>query len=69
MAPRNTPPALVDRLNRDIVKVLRDPVNQDRFASLGLDVIASTPAEFGADVASEVVRWAKVVKAANIKAE
>ena len=69
MAPRNTPPALVDRLNRDIVKVLRDPVNQDRFASLGLDVIASTPAEFGADVASEVARWAKVVKAANIKVE
>jgi tripartite-type tricarboxylate transporter receptor subunit TctC len=34
-----------------------------------LDVIASTPAEFGADVASEVVRWAKVVKAANIKVE
>lgn len=69
MSARNTPPAIVDKIYRDVVKVLRDPVNQDRFASLGLEVIASTPAEFGADVVSEVARWAKVVKAANIKAE
>jgi tripartite-type tricarboxylate transporter receptor subunit TctC len=69
MSARNTPQPIVDKLHRDMVKVLRDPANQDRFASLGLDVIASTPAEFGADVASEVVRWAKVVKAANIKVE
>lgn len=69
MSARNTPPAIVEKIHRDVVKVLRDPVNQDRFASLGLEVIASTPAEFAADVASEVTRWAKVVKAANIKAE
>lgn len=69
VAPRNTPSAIIDKLHRDVVKVLRDPANQDRFASLGLEVIASTPAEFGADLVSEVARWAKVVKAANIKAE
>jgi len=69
MSARNTPQPIVDKLHRDMVKVLRDPANQDRFASLGLDVIASTPAEFGADVASEVARWSKVVKAANIKVE
>ncbi len=69
MTARNTPQPIVDKLHRDMVKVLRDPANQDRFASLGLDVIASTPAEFGADVANEVARWAKVVKAANIKVE
>ena len=40
-----------------------------RFTSLGLEIIASTPAEFREAIASEVKRWARVVKEADIKAE
>ncbi len=69
VAPARTPMPIVDKLAADIGRILRDPANQDRFAAMGLEVIASTPNEFGEAIASEMQRWAKVVKAANIKAE
>ena len=50
-------------------RILRDPASQERFAVLGLEIIASTPQEFRASIESEIQRWAKVVKEANIKAE
>ena len=69
LAPRRTPKPLVDRLATEIGRILRDPANQDRFASMGLDIIASTPQEFGDTLTAEIKRWAKVVQDANIKAE
>jgi tripartite-type tricarboxylate transporter receptor subunit TctC len=69
VAPARTPKPIVDKLAADIDRILRDPANQDRFASMGLEVIASSPSEFRDAIASEIQRWAKVVKAANIKAE
>ena len=69
VAPRGTPKALIDKLAGETRRILRDPANQERFATLGLDIIASTPEEFGAAIKSEIERWAKVVKEANIKAE
>lgn len=69
LAPRGTPRPIVDKLAGEIRRVLRDPSNQDRLTALGLEVIASTPDEFRRDIASEIARWAKVVKEANIKAE
>lgn len=69
LAPRRTPKALVDRLATEIGRILRDPANQDRFAAMGLDIIASTPQEFRDTLTSEIKRWAKVVQDANIKAE
>ncbi len=69
LGPRGTPRPIVDKLAAEIRRILRDPGNQERFASLGLEVIASTPEEFRAAIASEVQRWAKVVKDANVKAE
>jgi tripartite-type tricarboxylate transporter receptor subunit TctC len=69
LAPRHTPRPIIDKLAADIGHVLRDPGNQERLASSGLEVIASTPEEFRATIGSEIQRWAKVVKDANIKAE
>jgi len=66
---RNTPKPVVDKLAGEITRILRDPANQERFSSLGLEIIASTPAEFREAIASEVKRWAKVVKEADIKVE
>ena len=69
LAPRRTPRPLVDKLQSEISRILRDPAHQERFSSMGLDIIASTPQEFGEAMASEIKRWAKVVRDANIKAE
>ena len=69
VAPARTPKPIVDKLAAEITRILKDSGNQDRFAAMGLEVIASTPDEFRAAIASEIQRWAKVVKAANIKAE
>ena len=69
VAPRNTPKPVIDKLAGEIQRILRDPANQERFTALGLEVIASTPAEFREGIAAEVTRWAKVVKDADIKAE
>ena len=69
LAPRRTPKALVDKLAAEIGRTLRDPANQERFAAMGLEIIASSPQEFGDALTSEIKRWAKVVQDANIKAE
>jgi tripartite-type tricarboxylate transporter receptor subunit TctC len=69
LAPRGTPKAIVEKLHAEITRVLRHPDNQVRFASMGLEIIASSPQEFRSALASEIERWANVVKAANIKAE
>jgi tripartite-type tricarboxylate transporter receptor subunit TctC len=69
LAPRGTPRTIVEKLNGEIARILRSSDNQDRIASMGLEVIASTPEEFRSALVSEIERWGKVVKAANIKAE
>ena len=69
LAPHGTPKPIVDKLSGEIRRILRDPASQERFAVLGLEIIASTPQEFRASIESEIQRWAKVVKEANIKAE
>ena len=69
LAPHRTPRPIVDKLAAEIGRTLRDPGNQERFASMGLEVVASTPEEFREAIASEIRRWAKVVKEANISAE
>ena len=69
LAPHGTPKPIVDKLSGEMRRILRDPANQERFATLGLEIIASTPEEFRTAIAAEIQRWAKVVKEANIKAE
>jgi tripartite-type tricarboxylate transporter receptor subunit TctC len=68
-APKNTPPEIVERLNREINAGLADPQIGQRFAELGGTPMLMTPTEFGKFVADETDKWAKVVRAANLKAE
>jgi len=68
-APINTPAEIVDRLNREINATLADPRMKARFADLGVSVLPGSPADFGKLLADETEKWAKVVRAANIKAE
>jgi len=67
-APRNTPIEIIDRLNREI-NALADPRIRARIADLGNAPLALSPAEYGKLLAEETEKWAKVIRAANIKAE
>ena len=69
LAPRGTPKALVDKLATDIGRVLKNADSQARLDAMGVEVIASSPEEFRKAIVSEIQRWAKVVKEANIKPE
>src|SRR5262249_43743605 len=68
-APRGTPPEIVEKLNQAVNAGLADPKLQARLAELGGEPMPMTPAEFGKLVAEETEKWAKVIRAANIKAE
>ena len=68
-APRNTPPEIVETLNREINAGLADTRIRDRLADLGGTVIAGSAADFGAFIADDAAKWAKVVKFANVKPE
>jgi tripartite-type tricarboxylate transporter receptor subunit TctC len=63
---RGTPAAIVTRLNREINAGLADPTVKKRLADVATTPIVFTPAEFGAYVASEIDKWAEVVRAAHI---
>jgi tripartite-type tricarboxylate transporter receptor subunit TctC len=68
-APRNTPSAIVEKLNKEIIASLADPKLKARLADLGAEPMPMTPAEFQKLVAEETDKWGKVVKFAGIKAE
>jgi tripartite-type tricarboxylate transporter receptor subunit TctC len=68
-APKNTPTEIIDRLNKEITAGVADPKIKARFADLGGTPLALTPAEFGKLLADETAKWAKVIRAANIKPE
>jgi tripartite-type tricarboxylate transporter receptor subunit TctC len=67
--PRGLPAELVTLWNTEINRILRLPEIRERFASVGLEPQGGTPDEFARLLRSEVDRWAKVVKAAGVKAE
>lgn len=60
--PAKTPAAAISRLNAEVVKVLNAADVRERFASLGVEPISSTPEEMEAYVKAELARWSKVVK-------
>jgi tripartite-type tricarboxylate transporter receptor subunit TctC len=68
-APAGTPPAVVDKINKDIMAVLQTSEVKERFANLGVEPMPMTPAEFTKFVHTEIDDSAKVIKAAGIKAQ
>jgi tripartite-type tricarboxylate transporter receptor subunit TctC len=67
--PRNTPTAIIDKLNREINAALADPKIKARVADLGAAVYPGSPADFSKLVAEETQKWAKVVKSAGLRPE
>jgi tripartite-type tricarboxylate transporter receptor subunit TctC len=68
-APHGTSPEIIARLNREINAGLADPATRARLAAVGTTPIFHTPESFGAYIASEVVKWAKVIKASGARPE
>ena len=63
------PQPVVQRLNAEFVKALQQPDLRQRLASQGAEPLTSTPEEFAAYLRAEIDKWAKVVKAAGMKAD
>ena len=64
-----TPREIVNRLNAEMVKVLTSTEVKERFGRMGVEVVAGSPEHFSTFLKSEVERWAKVVREANIKSD
>jgi tripartite-type tricarboxylate transporter receptor subunit TctC len=69
VAPAGTPPAVVERLHKELAVILTSEETKKRLAAEGAEAVQMSSAEFGTFVANETVKWGRVVKEANIKAE
>ena len=69
LVPAGTPKEIVVRLNTEVARILRSPETAERLYSFGAEAIDNTPEEFAAYIGAEFVKWAKVVKAAGLRAE
>ena len=69
LVPAGTPQDIITLLHREIVKTLALPDMKERLATLGLEPVGNSPEEFTAQMKIEMEKWAKVIRAAKIKAE
>ena len=68
LAPAGTPADIVNKLNAEIVGILKQPETNERLSQEGAEPVGNTPAQFGAHIKSEIEKWRKVIRAAGIKA-
>jgi len=69
LAPARTPPAIVDKLNAEMVKIFRRPDVQTRLSEMGAELAGSSPKELAAQIASDVKTWTAVVKEAGVRVD
>jgi tripartite-type tricarboxylate transporter receptor subunit TctC len=67
LAPARTPRAIIDTLNAEAHKVMRQPQSVEAMRRMAVDIALSTPEEFGSLIESEMDRWGKVIRALNLK--
>ncbi len=68
-APAKTPPAIIERLNREINSVLARPDIREKFLGVGMELVGGTPAQFDQVIKADTERMSKVIKAAGLRAE
>ena len=69
LLPAATPKDIVQKTHAALVKVLRAPATKEAFLRIGADVVESTPQEFDKVMRTEIAKWTKVVRDANVKVE
>jgi tripartite-type tricarboxylate transporter receptor subunit TctC len=67
MAPKNTPPAIVNRLNAEMTRIVSDPEVTQSWAKQGATAMKMTPAEFGRYLNEDIAKWAHIVKISGAK--
>ncbi|NWG25469.1 MAG: tripartite tricarboxylate transporter substrate binding protein [Pseudorhodoplanes sp.] len=67
IAPGGTPPALLDKINKDIVEAIKSPAVKEKLATQYMEPVGNTPAQFRAVIEAEKARWAPIVKDAGVK--
>ena len=67
LAPARTPAAIINRLNMEIVRLLKTPEAKERIFRSGSEVVGSSPDELAAWIKSDMMRWVKVIKEAGLK--
>ena len=69
VGPAHTPPEIIGTLHREIMKTIKTAGFHERMAAIGVDVVGTTPAEFGKIISDDYEKWGKVIAAAGIKPE
>jgi tripartite-type tricarboxylate transporter receptor subunit TctC len=64
-----TPQPVIDRLHKELVKIINSPVFKDKFEAMGFEVRSSTPQELATFTEAETKRWGDIIKSLNIKAQ
>jgi tripartite-type tricarboxylate transporter receptor subunit TctC len=67
IAPKNTPPEIVRRLNAEIVKITADPGVREEWAKQGAVAMTMTPEEFGRYLTDDIAKWERIVKISGAK--
>lgn len=68
LAPAKTPRAIIDKLNKETVRVVQAPEFKERLVQLGSDAVGSTPEQWGEFIKTEIDKWGKIAKIAGVKA-
>ena len=69
LATGGTPRPIVDKLHREVMRIIRLPESKERLAGVGFEIVGSTPEEFAQLIRDEIPKWTKVVREAGIRAE
>jgi tripartite-type tricarboxylate transporter receptor subunit TctC len=67
IAPGGTPKPVIDKINEDVVAIIKSPAAREKLATVLMEPVGSSPEAFRARIDGEIARWAPVIKAANIK--
>ena len=68
LAPAGAPKEIITRLNGEVTRIIAQPGVNDRFVTLGAELVSSSPEEFGVYIKAEIAKWGKVIKESGVKA-
>ena len=68
-APAGTPKPIIDKINAEMAKALKSPEMRERFASVGVTAVSTTPAELTSFVEAEMAKWGRLIRAIGVKVE